>query len=233
MKHLKTFNQLNESLRSKMVGKSYDDIINDLKNLSLGELKVRVMSLWYDTSFTNDYNDIHEFLAFIKNVTDVNLFEEYMKKIRTKYTEEEYDEDYVLNSVDEEILFYDYKKWNKKVLIELILKLYKEKQFLTESIKDKMVGKDYNDILNTLKDIDMGKLLNIAYDRILKNFYGDISGFIKHIEKSNFLENDKKNKIVKEYDEDIKNRGLTLRYEMDILITLNKNELIQLILSLY
>ena len=233
LKYLKTYNQLHEGLRDKMVGKSYDNIINDLKNLPLGELKSKFISLWYDKSFTNDYNDIYEFLHFVKKVTDVNLLEEFMKKIRNKYPEENYDEEYVISTVDEEILFFSYKKWNKKVLIDLILKLYKEKQYITESLRDKMVGKDSDELLHDLKDIDMGKLLSIAYDSVLKKFYGNINDFIKHIEKSDFLDDNKKNKIIENYKKDIKDMNISFRTEMDILITFNKNELIEFILSLY
>lgn len=115
------------NLRSKMLPKSLKEIEDSLNELSLKELKSRLIELWenyvyeYDLKFPESMD---EFLSIVKSVVGVNLFEEYMKYIRTQYNEDEIDEEFVFNNVSENILIDNYKDITKEKLIKIIIRLY-------------------------------------------------------------------------------------------------------------
>lgn len=115
------------NLRSKMLPKSLKEIEDSLNELSLKKLKSRLIELWenyvyeYDLEFPESMD---EFLSIVKSVVGVNLFEEYMKYVRTQYNEDEIDEEFVFINVSEDILIDNYKDITKEKLIKIIIRLY-------------------------------------------------------------------------------------------------------------
>ena len=122
MKYLKTYNEINEGLRDKMVGKP--NVIDSLKKLSLEELNKSLEKYWYKERRWMPLQT-KSFTEFVERILGRDLWEELKKP----YIERGYDNDIHLinvilghyNTIEKIIKF---SEFSKDDIIKLILALY-------------------------------------------------------------------------------------------------------------